>query len=200
MILLTGHKKEKVKIYEPQKEKIQRIQLQIMILNRVLTAWMKQGREWFPALLFSTVPAIHHHPWLRLRSLLCPWRLPFPSPAERRGALLLWSGRSAGWFRPLSLHTYQIIAVRVTVPQALSCNRCHQSAGRSLFSAFPARELPECFCSADLLPRWSISLNILCLNPEARRIIYRIYCLVDKNPVKIYEQSEEKSLQSADEL
>ncbi len=38
MILLTGHKKEKVKIYEPQKEKIQRIQLQIMILNRVLTA------------------------------------------------------------------------------------------------------------------------------------------------------------------
>lgn len=31
-------KHEKVKIYEPQKEKIQRIQQQIMIMNRVMTA------------------------------------------------------------------------------------------------------------------------------------------------------------------
>ncbi len=31
-------KREKVKIYEPQKEKIQRIQQQIMIMNRVMTA------------------------------------------------------------------------------------------------------------------------------------------------------------------
>ena len=31
-------KREKVKIYEPQKEKNQRIQQQIMIMNRVMTA------------------------------------------------------------------------------------------------------------------------------------------------------------------
>ena len=36
--LFRKEKREKVKIYEPQKEKIQRIQQQIMIMNRVMTA------------------------------------------------------------------------------------------------------------------------------------------------------------------
>lgn len=38
MKLIKNKKQESVKIYEPKKERIQRIQQQIMAMNRVLTA------------------------------------------------------------------------------------------------------------------------------------------------------------------
>ncbi len=37
MKIFEKKKKEDVKIYEPQKEKVQRIQQQILMMNRVLT-------------------------------------------------------------------------------------------------------------------------------------------------------------------
>ena len=45
MKLIKNKKQEKVKIYETQKARIQRIQQQIMIMNRVMTACSMRQRR-----------------------------------------------------------------------------------------------------------------------------------------------------------